>query len=165
MAFFENSCVIALGPAVTDLADLYDGFVSAQELLKMGSVLDREIISEDVIKDEFKGKNSTADLIEKAKSYMEDRFSEDIGIEQVAEKIGLSVSYFSVIFKQQTGVTFLEYLTDIRIHHACLLLKRSNMKTYDIAQKVGYLDQRYFSQVFKKKLKMTPSEYRKKCID
>ncbi|WP_219641687.1 response regulator [Cohnella sp. CFH 77786] len=164
LSFFNQNCVIAIGNPVMNLSDLYDSFVQAQELIKMGSVLKLNVISEDAIKD-YKGRNSAIDLIDEAKAYLEDHFNEDIGMEQVADKIGLSVSYFSVIFKQQTGMTLLEYLTTFRIERACILLRSSEMMTYEIAQKVGYFDQRYFSQVFKKKLNMTPSEYRKKYMD
>ncbi|GAA3323319.1 hypothetical protein GCM10020331_046710 [Ectobacillus funiculus] len=94
---------------------------------------------------------------------MQNHFTENIGIETVAEQVGLSVSHFSVLFKQKnTSDIFLDYLTKLRMDHACLLLETTDLKTYEIANLVGYTDQRYFSQVFKKYVNLTPSQYRKK---
>ncbi len=156
-----NELRISVGKIVSELDQLVDSYGQAKEMLKAKPFLKATVITEEEFQDELKSRNNPGDLIEKAVDYLDEHFYEDIGIEQVAGKIGLSVSYFSVLFKQQTGVTFLDYLTDQRVKHACYLLKNSNLKTNEIASKVGYTDQRYFSQVFKKRVQMTPSEYRK----
>ncbi|MEW5320811.1 response regulator [Geobacillus thermoleovorans] len=160
LSFFEQKCVIAVAPLVTGVSNIQCSFVQARELLRMGLALRVTVVTEDIV-GENKIKNTASSAIEKAIQFLDENYHQDIGIDQVAERVGLSPSYFSVLFKQKMGVTFLEYLTNIRIKNACLLLKMSHMKTYEIAEKVGYTDQRYFSQVFKRKLNMTPGEYRK----
>lgn len=60
-----------------------------------------------------------------------------------------------------TGKNFVDYLTDIRLHKAKELMNKSKYKNYEVAQKVGYEDYRYFSQIFKRKIGMTIGEYRK----
>lgn len=157
----KQKCVIAIGKLVDCLFDIRQSVDDARDLLKFGAFTNSNIISAESIKGEYKPKQTTADLMNEAVDYIKSHFEQDLGIEKVAEHVGLSVSYFSNQFKQITGITFLEYLTNVRIDHACMLLEKLDLKTYEIAEKVGYTDQRYFSQVFKKKKKRTPSEYRK----
>ncbi|KHF41572.1 response regulator transcription factor [Halalkalibacter okhensis] len=153
---------IALGKEVIGLQNLSTSFQETFKLLESASFLKMNLVSEQDIKKEYRSKYSPEAAMEKAKRYMQENFTKEIGIEAVCEEVLLSVSYFSVLFKEKTGVTFLEYLTKLRIEHACVLLKTTDLKTYEIANMVGYSDQRYFSQVFKKRLQMTPSQYRSK---
>lgn len=99
-------------------------------------------------------------LILKAKEYIAGRYHHDLGIDEISEYVGLSCSHFCVLFKRETGLTFLEYLTRVRIEQACSILLHSDVKVYQIAPLVGYQDPRYFTQVFKKMMGMTPTEYR-----
>ena len=71
-----------------------------------------------------------------------------------------SMTYFSTVFKKETGKTFINYLTDYRMEEAVELLLTQNEKTYVIAEKVGYTDPNYFSYVFKKQFGMSPSKYK-----
>ena len=71
------------------------------------------------------------------------------------------MSQFSALFKVSTGTTFVEYLNHIRIEKAKELLRTTDLRTYEIADRVGYTDPRYFTYVFKKLTGMTSSEYRK----
>jgi len=99
-------------------------------------------------------------LIERAISYIKNHYHNDIGIDEVCEFIGLSASHFCTLFKQITGSTFLEYVTNCRIEKAKYLLLHTEVKVYQLAPLVGYQDSKYFTQVFKKMTGMTPSEYR-----
>ena len=74
----------------------------------------------------------------------------------------MSASYFSTMFKQHTGKTFVEYLTGRRIEKAKELLKFTDLKNYEIASKIGYADPNYFSVLFKKMTGDSPTEYRQK---
>ncbi|WP_248930900.1 response regulator [Paenibacillus hamazuiensis] len=98
--------------------------------------------------------------IRKAMDYMAERYHYDLGIDEVAEFAGLSCSHFCVLFKKESGVTFLEYLTQLRIDRACSILRNTEVKVYQVAPLVGYRDPKYFTQVFKKLKGKTPSEYR-----
>ncbi|MFC0470926.1 response regulator [Halalkalibacter kiskunsagensis] len=152
---------IAVGKEVMGISNLSLSYQQTSKLLESASFLKMNIISEDDIRNEYHSQYSPDAAIKKAQSYLKENFTKEIGIESVSEEVDLSVSYFSVLFKQKTGVTFLEYVTNLRIEHACILLKTTDLKTYEIANMVGYNDQRYFSQVFKKRLQVTPSQYRK----
>jgi two-component system, response regulator YesN len=157
----SQKCVVSIGKSVDCLFSIRKSVDHARELIKFDAFIKSTIITDELIKEEYKIKQTAVDLMDAAIDYIKTHFEQDLGIEQVSEHVGLSISYFSSLFKQRTGVTFLEYLTDVRVNYACLLLENLELKTYEIAQKVGYTDQRYFSQVFKKKMKKTPSDYRK----
>ncbi|MDC7241471.1 MAG: helix-turn-helix domain-containing protein, partial [Spirochaetales bacterium] len=84
-----------------------------------------------------------------------------ISLEKVAQSIDLSPSYFSSLFKQQTGEGFLDYLTSIRVEEAKELLRTSRMTVSAVASEVGYSDTKYFTRLFKKLTGIKPSEFRK----
>lgn len=102
-------------------------------------------------------------VIEKAKRYIDSNYHKDLSIEEVAELADLSISHFCSLFKQISGYTFLEYVTQCRMEKAKYILQNSNVKVYTIAPLVGYQDSRYFTQVFKKSTGKTPTEYREEC--
>lgn len=96
-----------------------------------------------------------------AKKYIREYSDMEITLTEISEHVGMNPSYFSDYFKKNTGITFKQYLTEIRINHAKQLLLRSDMSLDDIAETVGFSDKKYFSRVFKKKMGCTPGEYRK----
>ena len=99
--------------------------------------------------------------MENAKDYVENHYSnEEVSLDTVCEALGVSNSYFSTIFKKETGKSFIGYLTDYRMERASRLLLETNEKSYIIGKKVGYTDPNYFSYVFKRKFGVSPSKYR-----
>ncbi|QGQ98680.1 response regulator [Paenibacillus psychroresistens] len=98
--------------------------------------------------------------ITKAIEYLKKHYSSEISIESVAEIIGITPNYFSHLFKKETNIPFSEFLNTVRIHAAKNLLKQSNDKVYEISEKVGFQDIKYFNQVFKKIEGKSPKEYR-----
>jgi two-component system response regulator YesN len=98
--------------------------------------------------------------IQRAKDFIADQYHRDIGIDDAAEAAGVSVSHFCYTFKQETGMTFLEYLTRFRIDKACYMLEHTDVKVFQVSQMVGYQDAKYFSQVFRKMMGCKPSEFR-----
>lgn len=105
--------------------------------------------------------NKFNDIIGKAKTYINDNYTNDkLSLNQVANHVYLCPSYFSAIFSQKTGQTFIQYLTDLRMNKAKELLKCTDMKTSEIAYAVGYKDPHYFSYIFKKTQNCTPKQYR-----
>ncbi|GAA0084383.1 response regulator [Clostridium sp. CTA-7] len=106
--------------------------------------------------------NSSKLLVEKAKEYIKNNYSDyEISVEKLCSKLHVSPTYFSTIFKKETNMSFVNYLTDIRLEEAIKLLNTTDDKTYIIALKVGYQEANYFSYVFKKKFGISPSRYRK----
>ena len=103
------------------------------------------------------GKNN---FVELAKEYIEEHYYEDLSLLEVAEKIGITSSYLSMLFSQKAGETFIDYLNKVRMEHACTYLRQNFFKTYEIAYKVGFHDEKYFSRVFRRVVGMTPSEYK-----
>lgn len=86
----------------------------------------------------------------------------NISLNDVCKHLYISPNYFSMIFKNQTGKTFVEYLTEVRTNKAMELMKATSLKTYEISNSVGYINAHYFSIVFKKATGYTPTEYREK---
>ncbi len=100
-------------------------------------------------------------LVELAKEYINEHYDEDLTLISVAEKVGITAGYLSTLFSQNVNRGFVDYLNEIRIDHACVYLKQNYLKTYEIAYKVGFHDEKYFSKVFKKVKGQSPSEYKK----
>ncbi|WP_343248453.1 response regulator [Diplocloster hominis] len=104
---------------------------------------------------------STKSFVSKAEEYVRVNYSdEDLSLDSICEVLGVSNSYFSTIFKKETGNSFIGYLTDYRTDQASRLLIETNEKSYIIARNVGYTDPNYFSYVFKRRFGVSPSKYR-----
>lgn len=100
-------------------------------------------------------------VVDAALAYMREHYHEDLTLTYIAEKVGRSPSYLSTLFTRTLGCGFADYLNCIRIERACDYFYDSQMKTYEIAFKVGFNDEKYFSNVFKRIKGKSPSEYRK----
>ena len=97
-----------------------------------------------------------------ALDYIEKNYGDSsVTLNSVCSALAMSTSYFSSVFKSYTGETFIECLTKKRMEKAKLLLEHGNLKTYEIAEAVGYSDAHYFSIAFKKTVGKTPTEYAK----
>ncbi len=104
--------------------------------------------------------------IDKARYIISERFTnKSFSLQDICSEIYLSTSQFSALFKEGTGQTFVEYLTEVRIDEAKRLLKTTDLRSYEIADKVGYQDPRYFSSIFKKITGFTTTEYRRELED
>ncbi len=95
------------------------------------------------------------------KTYIEENYNEAINLLDLAEITGLSPNYSGKLFREYTGLSVPDYVNRFRISKACGLLRQTNMKIYQIAYHIGYSEACYFSQLFKKIMKVTPIEYRK----
>ncbi|NHN32361.1 response regulator [Paenibacillus agricola] len=99
----------------------------------------------------------------KAEAYIQAHYADElISLGSVCKYLTMSKSYFSLLFKTYNSETFISFLTKLRIEKAKEMLKQTNLKSYEIAERVGYADPQYFSVIFKKTTGMTTTEYRNK---
>lgn len=106
-------------------------------------------------------------MIQKAKQHINLHFADqDISLHSVASIVSASPNHFSTIFSQETGETFIEYLTQVRINKSKELLLTTTLRSADIAYEVGFGDPHYFSFIFKKHTGISPREFRtgSKCL-
>ncbi len=108
------------------------------------------------------GESSTKRSINQALNYIENNYKKDISLKTVAKEVGLSLYYFSHLFKEEIGVSFVSYLNEFRIKKAKELLGNSKLNIAEISFEVGYNDPNYFTRVFKEYENLTPSEFRTK---
>lgn len=99
--------------------------------------------------------------IRQAKQYVDDNYAEKITLEDIADIVELNPVYFSVLFKKETGMNFSAYLVNVRMEMAKKMLREGNETIAAVAEKVGYKDSRYFSQIFSKTVGVKPALYRK----
>ena len=102
-------------------------------------------------------------VIKKAMSYIQAHFQDDLTREDVADAVFLSSAYFSRFFKQKTGMSFIDYLTTVRMQKAVELLG-TRMKVGEIAKKVGYQSRNRFFINFRLYTGYTPTEYRRQIL-
>ncbi|WP_094550655.1 response regulator transcription factor [Petroclostridium xylanilyticum] len=97
----------------------------------------------------------------KAIEYIESHYSEDISLKDISDYVNISPNYFSMVFKKETGVSFSNYLLNVRLEKSKELLRKGNIRIYEIAYSVGFNNDQYFNRVFKDKYGITPLMYRK----
>ena len=99
-------------------------------------------------------------LIEKARLFVDEHFPEQLSYKDVAKEVFISPSYFLYLFKRETGTTFVDYLTAVRVGEAKKLLLSSDRSITEIAFAVGFNSSNYFSVLFRKTVGVTPKDYR-----
>ncbi|HPX13529.1 MAG TPA: response regulator [Treponemataceae bacterium] len=100
-------------------------------------------------------------VIQRAKRYIQEHFADpDISLNTVAAEVNYSPNHFSTVFSQESGETFIEYLTWTRITRAKQLLASTSLRSSEVAYEVGYNDPHYFSFLFKKNTGKSPREFR-----
>ncbi len=105
--------------------------------------------------------SNTQSFVTKAVDYVNENYADkDLSVEKICSHLGVSAAYFSTVFKKETGKTFTNFLTDVRMKRAVEMLIEQEERTYIIAEAVGYSDPNYFSYVFKKQFGVSPSKYK-----
>lgn len=103
-----------------------------------------------------------ADSIQKAVAFLQDNYANpELCLKMVADYVALNEKYFSTRFSRECGNSFIGYLNDLRLYHAQELLMQTDLKMYEISDRVGYGTVEHFNHIFKKKFGKTPGEYRK----
>ncbi|EGL19509.1 response regulator receiver domain protein [Paenibacillus sp. HGF7] len=102
----------------------------------------------------------TTSVLKEAKDWIDAHFVEEITLEQAAERVHLSLHYFSKMFKRHMGESFIDYVTRLRIDRAKELMKNDELSLKEVCFEVGYKDPNYFSRVFRKVTGISPTGYR-----
>ncbi|MFJ5621896.1 response regulator [Peribacillus loiseleuriae] len=129
--------------------------VSIERVDFMEKVVDQKLMKIDRRNDHSKF------AIKEALTYVNNHLNRQITLKEVADSVYLNASYFSVLFKEQTSLTFSEYITRKRLQIAKTLLLTTDSQIEEIALEVGYQTSKYFIKLFKDYEGITPSKYRK----
>ena len=134
--------------------------VRASDILAcLNKLADKYIDTEEKTIEENESEESVP-FVKEAKEYVEEHYTENLTVKEVANIIGISSGYLSTMFNQSMGQSFVDYLNQLKINHACVYLEQNYLKVYEIAYKVGFQDEKYFTKVFKKIKGITPKEYK-----
>ena len=146
--------------------ELEKTYFAAEEPLGLESVIEIErwfqnqfkLLSQSI---NFNKRNCGSGLIREAMKYIRCEYMNNITLGDVAEHVNISRIYFSQLFKQETGEKYIDFLIKVRIEKAKEYLSFHDLKTYEVAEKVGFQDSGYFARMFKKCVGKTPSEFQK----
>lgn len=146
--------------------ELHDAVQRAVERLKEQGKREKENIADTNNKKlqvDYSENNLNAHL-RQAMQYVQMHYSTELSVRNVARYLNISESYLTKLFKIEINLTFVEYLTRVRIRKSLEWMKDKNMPIYEIAEKVGYRDYRYFSSTFKKYMGIGPKDYQMYCL-
>lgn len=108
---------------------------------------------------EVLGTGSVHQIIGHLLEFINENYSKDIGLNEFADMVSMNPAYLSILFKEEVGISYIKYLTKVRIDHAKELLL-AGKKVNEVSEMVGYHEYRYFSNIFKKHVGQTPNEYK-----
>lgn len=150
----EPELASGIGRPATKLAELNASYGSAVEAVQkaaasIGGVWYAEDADEMATRREIRG----------ALAYIRRHYAESITVEKVAAEVFVSPTHLMHLFRKELNKTFYECLTECRIEEAKLMLRDPRYRVYEVSDRVGFGDAKYFSQIFKKMTGMTPSEY------
>jgi len=182
------SAVARIGRLLSQHMDLQEEYGTDALLRKLGDVIEKEYLQQGKIAlysppevrgpvppgvwisdqlrriDSWRGDafSNLPRLISNAMFYIKENYSKkDLSIGDVAEHVWISEGRLSVLFKQETGKTMKEYITELRLEHAKKLLRQGQLRIYEIADKVGFASAEYFTRVFTRTVGVAPQNYRK----
>lgn len=110
---------------------------------------------------EFATQSRSKINIEEIKKYITENISQDLTLESISKIFFISPVYLSQLFKKESHQGYLDFVQDTKMKRACELLRHSDKMIYEIAELIGYKDQKHFSKVFEKRIGSTPSQYRR----
>ena len=99
-------------------------------------------------------------IVDRAMQYILEHYSENITLDKLSEQVYVNPMYLSRLFKEKAGVSYIEYLTEVRIENAKRLLSDLSLRIYDIVEMVGYDSRKHFGKIFKEHTGLSPKEYR-----
>ena len=151
-----------------------DGFVGALIQRMMREYRDKKVGGAEILRNSLSSlivclvrngnalsESGSERLTRSVKMYAEQNYKNDIRLSDIAKELNFSLTYVSITFKRECGMTFCDYLKKIRLERACRYLRTTDMTVAEIAELVGYADAAFFFKIFKKELGVTPGAYRK----
>jgi two-component system response regulator YesN len=127
-------------------------------LRRFKNVFDFEVNNENKINNKVSYKD---EIVKKSKLYVKENIEGDITLNKVSQYLNISKNYFCSMFKQETGINFLNYIVQQKIERAKKMLVEENMKVYEVSERLGYSDTTYFSKIFKRNVGVTPQDYKR----
>lgn len=104
-------------------------------------------------------------LAEKARRYVVDHIESCINLQETAEHVGVSAGYLSTIFKREYNQSFVDFVNSTKIEYACRMLEANELMVMEIAYRLGFENAYYFSKVFRKYMRMSPTDYQRRVRD
>lgn len=164
--YFEHTIGVQIGKILPDARQRYQIAEMYTERIKQSETLDEVI---EVYQDaqaflKGDGETDTEHLSKPVRDilrYIGEHYAEDITLDLLAEYVELSRTYVSGLFKKEIGVNLTNYIINYRIERAKELLRDTNLKSYEVAEQVGFVDESYFSRSFKKITGLSPNAYKK----
>jgi two-component system response regulator YesN len=143
-------------------SELGDAVHTSDTIEELENTLKLSLIDFENQLSEFKNQKTNYMLIQEVKAYIGQHYhNESLSLNHISETFNISTTYFSRLFKEETGETFVSFLIQVRLEQAKHLLLETTLSVQDIAIRVGYLHPFSFIRVFKKEIGMTPGDYRK----
>lgn len=101
-------------------------------------------------------------IVKRLKGFIDQNYQNpQLRLQDFADQAQMSIGYLSKLFKQETGTSFVEYATRLRLNHSLILMQDPSLKIYEIAERAGYNSQHYFCDAFKKTFGISPTEFRR----
>lgn len=119
-----------------------------QSFLQLQQAIDKKSLSTD------------NELIDKALDFIHQHYTEEMTLQRIGEYVHISRNYFSIIFKRHLDKNFIDYVIELRVNKAKELLVQTSLKIYEVAEKSGFRDVKYFSKAFKRLTGLSPVDYR-----
>ncbi|OBZ14997.1 hypothetical protein A8L34_14045 [Bacillus sp. FJAT-27264] len=153
---------IGISQGHSQLYNVEAAYREAMAALEMLRPVDSRMISEYGNLNRWRGaSSSTAENIRQIEAYLRLHYAEEISLQGIATKMNMSEAHFSRLFRKHTGVSYIDYVTQLRMEQAKRLLSKPDVRIYEVSVGVGYQDARYFSQLFRKYTGETPTEFKK----
>ncbi|WP_139903205.1 response regulator transcription factor [Clostridium thermarum] len=160
LALRYGACDYLLKPCMPE--EILKAVLNAKEIVEKDKRIEFAVIRDrNLIESSVSSASKNINVVLKtALDYIHENYSKDLNLKLVADKVFITSGYLSLLFKKELDINFVDYLNKYRIEMSKKLLADLKYKTYEVAYKVGFKDEKYFSQIFKKCTNLTPREFR-----